>query len=239
VVKITDSLPWVIVNKTGLPELKAALFGVLNPYEIFASGHLHQYMTGTILSNVDDRIWITSRARMIAERKAIRNQNISHLSVTYYSLFTVVLSVFSQFYVQAYPLLEQINLSASVIVLVASLVAGGFRFESRANIFRECYLKLQKLESKNITDEEKIREYTEILDIYPNHSEKDYYDLIVNHTYWEGKKLNIGDKPLTTTKYICLSYIFRHALYYASAVLLFSLPLAFLVWPLISGWACR
>lgn len=237
--KTTDSLLWVTVTKTGMPELKAALLGVLNRYEIFASGRLHQFMTGTKLSNVDDRIWITSRIRMIAERKAIRNQNVSYLSVTYYSLFTVVLSVFSKFYVQTYPLLENINLSASVIVLVASLVAGGFRFESRANIFRECYLKLQKLESKNVNSNERLNEYLEILEIYPNHSEKDYYDLIVNHTYWEGKELNIGDKPLTPTKYMWLSYIFRHTFYYMSITFLFVAPLVFLAWPLISGWVCR
>lgn len=230
---------WVTVTKTGMPERKAALLGVLNRYEIFASGHLHQYMTGTKLSNVDDRIWITSRVRMISERKALRNQNVSYLSVTYYSLFTVVISIFSKFYVQTYPLLEQINLSASVIVLVASLVAGGFRFESRANIFRECYLKLQKLESKNISEDERLKEYLEVLEIYPNHSEKDYYDLIVNHTYWEGKKLHIGDKSLVPTKYMWLSYIFRHFFYYAFVALLFLIPLVFLAWPLISRWACR
>ncbi|WP_280952694.1 SLATT domain-containing protein [Neorhizobium tomejilense] len=191
------------------------------------------------MSNVDDRIWITSRIRMIAERKAIRNQNVSYLSVTYYSLFAVVLSIFSKFYVQTYPLLEEINLSASVIVLVASLVSGGFRFESRANIFRECYLKLQKLESTSINSDERLNEYLEILEIYPNHSEKDYYDLIVNHTYWEGKELNIGDKSLTPTNYMWLSYIFRHTFYYGSISFLFVAPLVFLAWPLILGWVCR
>lgn len=39
VAKAADSLPWVTVTKTGMPELQAALPGVHNPYEIFASGH--------------------------------------------------------------------------------------------------------------------------------------------------------------------------------------------------------
>ncbi|WP_156932757.1 SLATT domain-containing protein [Rhizobium sp. IBUN] len=215
-----------------MPELKAALPGVLNPYEIFASGHPSQFNTGTKLNNVDDRIWITSRVRMIAERKALRNQNVSYLSVTFYSLFTVILSIFSKYYVLTYPLLEEINLSASVIVLVASLVAGGFRFESRANTFRECYLKLQKLESKNLPPDERLTQYTEILDIYPNHSNRDYYDLIINHTYWEGKELKIGEKPLNPTLYMWLSYISRRIFYYASVTVLFAVPLIFLAWPL-------
>ncbi len=191
------------------------------------------------MSNVDDRIWITSRVRMIAERKAIRNQNFSYISVTYYSLFTVILSVFSKFYVQSYPMLEEINLSASVVVLVASLVAGGFRFETRANIYRECYLKLQRLQSKALSDEDRLIEYLDILDIYPNHSEKDYYDLIVNHTYWEGKKLKMGDDALVPTSFMWISYIFRHIFYYACVLFLFVAPLIFLAWPLIPGWACK
>lgn len=176
---------------------------------------------------------------MIAERKAIRNQNFSYISVTYYSLFTVILSVFSKFYVQSYPMLEEINLSASVVVLVASLVAGGFRFETRANIYRECYLKLQRLQSKALSDEARLIEYLDILDIYPNHSEKDYYDLIVNHTYWEGKKLKIGDEALVPTYFMWISYIFRHIFYYACVLFLFVAPLIFLASPLISGWACK
>lgn len=200
---------------------------------------LHQIITGMKLSNVDDRIWITSRVRMIAERKAILNQNVSYISVTYYSLFTVVLSIFSKFYKLTYPLLEEINLSASVVVLVASLVAGGFRFESRANIFRECYLKLQKLQSKNIDEDERFKEYIDILEIYPNHYQKDYYDLIVNHTYWEGKELSIGGNPLIPTRYMWISYIFRHTLYYFTVTLLFLVPLIFLTWPLICGWVYK
>lgn len=197
------------------------------------------YLTESKLSNVDDRIWITSRVRMIAERKAIRNQNFSYIAVTYYSLFTVILSVFSKFYVQTYSMLEEINLSASVVVLVASLVAGGFRFETRANIYRECYLKLQRLESRGLGDEEKLAEYLDILDIYPNHSEKDYYDLIINHTHWEGKNLNIGDKSLSPTRFMWISYLFRHFFYYACVFFLFVAPLLFLAWPFMPGWTCK
>jgi hypothetical protein len=199
----------------------------------------YQLSAGLKLSNVDDRIWITSRVRMIAERKAIRNQNVSYLSVTYYSLFTVILSIFSKYYLLTYSLLEEINLSASVIVLVASLVAGGFRFESRANVFRECYLKLQKLQGKTVCTDERLSQYLEILDIYPNHSNKDYYDLIINHTYWEGKKLAIGDIPLVPTSFMWLSYFTRHIFYYACVTLLFAIPLIFLAWPVISGWVCK
>jgi uncharacterized membrane protein YjgN (DUF898 family) len=171
---------------------------------------------------------------MIAERKAIRNQNFSYISVTYYSLFTVILSIFSKYYQATYPLLEQINLAASVVVLVASLVAGGFRFEASATVYRECYLKLQKLNDQTLPPGDKEDRYNEILWDHPNHSDKDYYDLIINHTYWEGKKLTNGEHKLVPTGYMWFSYIFRRISYYGVLTVLFVGPLVFLAVPLVA-----
>jgi hypothetical protein len=50
-----------------------------------------------VMGNINDTIWITSRVRMIAERKAIENQNVSYLAVTYYSLFIIILSIFASY----------------------------------------------------------------------------------------------------------------------------------------------
>lgn len=185
------------------------------------------------VSNIDDKIWITSRVRMIAERKSKRNQNISYLAVTYYSLFTVVLSIFSDYYKSTYSLVEEINLAASVIVLVSSLVAGGFRFETRATVYRECYLKLQKLLDDDVDPKEKKERYNEVLWDYPNHSDNDYYDLIINHVYWEGKKLTNGEHPLNPTCFMWASYLFRHSFYYTVVLLLFACPALFLARPLL------
>ncbi|MER9797429.1 SLATT domain-containing protein [Mesorhizobium sp. M0142] len=96
-------------------------------------------MADTPDGNVDDRIWITSRTRMISERKALRRQNYSYLLLTYYSLFVVVISAFSEYYRNYYKLFDSINISASVVVLAASLVVAGFRFEAAAMVFRDCY----------------------------------------------------------------------------------------------------
>ena len=168
---------------------------------------------------------------MIAERKAIRNQNFSYISVTYYSLFTVILSIFSKYYQSTYPLLDQINLAASVVVLVSSLVAGGFRFEASATVYRECYLKLQKLHDQDLPPKDKEEKYNEILWDYPNHTNRDYYDLIINHTYWEGKELTNGKTDLVPTKYMWFSYLFRRIFYYGMLTLLFVGPLVYLAGP--------
>lgn len=195
-------------------------------------------MSESVNKSIGDRIWITSRVRMISERKALRNQNFSYIIVTYYSLFTVILSVFSSYYSKTYLLLEQLNLSASVVVLVASLVAGGFRFESSATVFRECYLKLQKLLAEDLPPSVKAERYSEILWDYPNHSSNDYYDFIVNHTLWENKNLNSGDDVLKYTLYMCISYFARRVFYYGVMTLLFLGPLLFLASPLVSSWKC-
>lgn len=194
-------------------------------------------MEESTANNINDRIWITSRVRMIAESKALRNQKFSYISVTYYSLFTVILSVFSSYYMQTYPLLEQINLSASVVVLVASLVAGGFRFETSAAFYRECYLKLQKLHSENLPPSEKTQKYNEILWDYPNHSNNDYYDFLVGHICLERKNLKNGDYELKYTSYMLLSYCFRRIIYYGMLAALFIAPLLFLSAPLFCSWA--
>ncbi|MGZ9719726.1 SLATT domain-containing protein [Rhizobium miluonense] len=190
-------------------------------------------MAASTIDNINDRIWITSRVRMIAESKALRNQKFSYVAVTYYSLFTVILSIFSAYYTKSYPLLEQINLSASVVVLVASLVAGGFRFEASASFYRECYLKLQRLHAEDLSPLDKSRQYNEILWDYPNHSNRDYYDFLVSQICFEGNKLKNGDHELNYTYCMLFSYLFRRVIYYGVLAILFFVPLLFLFAPFI------
>ncbi len=170
---------------------------------------------------------------MISERKALRNQNVSFLAVTYYSLFTVILSVFADYYREPYPLLDEINLSSSVIVLVASLVAAGFRLEARASTFRECYLKLQTLHDEDIPEQEKKMKYREILVDFTNHTPKDYTDFLVGHIFVERKSLCSGGRKLEYTTLMVLSYFSRIALYWSLVSALFLAPILFLLRPLV------
>lgn len=190
-------------------------------------------MTSPTTSSINDTIWITSRVRMIAERKALRNQNISYLAVTYYSVFSVIISIFESFYSIQYTELGKLNLASAVVVLVASLVAGGFRLEARASSFRECYLKLQKLYDEDLPDNEKKLRYRDILFDFPNHSNHDYTDLLVNHMVLEGKKLTNNGTVLEWTLFQFLSFFGRRVLYWFVVLALFLVPVAFLVWPFL------
>ncbi|CUX43763.1 SLATT domain-containing protein [Agrobacterium genomosp. 13] len=186
-------------------------------------------------STINDTIWITSRVRIIAERKALRNQNVSFLAVTYYSLFSVILSIFGDFYSKPYPALDKINLSSSVIVLVASLVAAGFRLEARASAFRECYLKLQSLHDEDLADQEKKKKYREIMMDFPNHAPNDYADLLINHLLLEGKTLTNGGEKLKYTGLMAFSFFLRATIYWGLLAILFLGPVAFLLLPLFCG----
>ncbi|WP_416409024.1 SLATT domain-containing protein [Agrobacterium rosae] len=186
-------------------------------------------------SSINDTIWITSRVRMIAERKALQNQNISYLAVTYYSVFSVIISIFESFYSIQYTELGKLNLASSVVVLVASLVAGGFRLEARASSFRECYLKLQKLYDEDLPDKEKKLRYRDVLFDFPNHSNHDYTDLLVNHMVLEGKKLVNNGTPLQWTWFQFLSFFGRRVVYWLVVSALFLVPVAFLFWPFLPG----
>lgn len=182
---------------------------------------------------LNNTIWITSRVRMVSERKAIKNQNLSYFVITYYSLFIVLISIFETYYRDPYPALSQINISASVVILVASLVASGFRLESRAALFRECYLKLQKLHDQNMDLQTKKDTYRDLLFDFPNHTPTDYSDMLIEHTLFGQKELTSGTQKISWNGYILAFYLTRRLFYYSSVLLLILAPVIFLAWPFV------
>lgn len=184
---------------------------------------------------VDDRIWITSRVRMVSEKRAKRNNLLSLVLLTYYSLFAVMMSVFSGYYQGHYGNFESISVAASVAVLVASLVVSGFGFERTAWLHRDCYLSLQKLHGKEISEEEKNLQYNDILALYPNHSDSDYYDFLVQHTFLDDKKVWNNSAVISYTKFMLFSYAGRRTLLAAFVLLAVGVPALFFAIPLLPG----
>lgn len=166
---------------------------------------------------------------MISERKYLARQNVSYLLIVYYSIFSVLLAVFSDFYSERFYYFEEITTTSSVLVLVASLLATGFRFEARAAVFRDCYLKLQKLEAEQMPEESKSSRYVDLLLDYPNHTEYDYHDFVIKHTYWDSKTLTSGNDTVKPTHFMWLSYSTRKASYYALLIVLLIAPLFILL----------
>jgi len=183
-------------------------------------------------SDINDTIWITSRVRMISERKALRLQHISWFVVIYYSLFSIILSIFSRYYKRYYPDLDQFIIASSVIVLVAALISYGFRFSDRAHRFGDSYLELQELYDKDQDDKDKRAEYGAILRNYPGHSVHDYFDFLIHSIIFEGNQIKIGDKTLSVTLAMIISFMCRKIVFYSIMIVFFLGPVRFLLKPI-------
>lgn len=193
-------------------------------------------MNSTAISPIEainNTIWVTSRVRMISERKAIKIQNLSYFVITYYSLFIILISIFQKYYENPYPALSQINLSASVVILVASLVASGFRLESRAASFRECYLKLQQLHDRDMELQTKKDAYRDLLFDFPNHTPADYADMLIEQTLFGQKELTSGTQKISWNGYVLAFYLMRRTFYYSSVFTIVVAPIFFLTWPFV------
>lgn len=191
----------------------------------------------TANNHVQDKIWITSRIRMMAEKRLLKYNNWSLFLLAYYSVFTVVLSVFSDYFKSFYTYFDGIAVAASVAVLVASLVVGGFRFERTASLYRDCYLSLQRLYEDEGDGSSKQKPYADILVVCPNHSDGDYYDFLVTHIFLDGKKVSSAGEQVKCTKYMIFSFVWRRIVFWTLITLLVLIPLAFAVGPLAAKLA--
>lgn len=188
-------------------------------------------------SPVDDRIWITSRVRMVTEKRAKRNNFLSLVLLTYYSLFAVMIAIFSDYYQDHYGHFGSISIAASVAVLVASLVVSGFGFERTAWLHRECYLSLQKLHGMKLPQDEKLSRYNDVLNLYPNQSVSDYYDFLVHHTLLESKKVWNDGVDVKYTKYMVVSFLVRKLFLSLFVIIAIGVPVLFFSIPIFSGHA--
>lgn len=191
----------------------------------------------TTNNHVQDKIWITSRVRMMAEKRLLKYNNWSLFLLAYYSVFTVLLSVFPDYFKSFYTYFDGIAVAASVAVLVASLVVGGFRFERTASLFRDCYLSLQRLYEDEGDSSSKQKPYADILMVCPNHSDGDYYDFLVSHIVLNGKKLSSAGEQIKCTWYMIISFYWRRTLFSVLIAILVLIPFAFAVGPLAAKCA--
>lgn len=171
---------------------------------------------------------------MMAEKRLLRYNNWSLFLLAYYSVFTVVLSIFSDYFKVFYAHYDGIGVVASVAVLVASLIVGGFRFERTASLYRDCYLSLQRLYELEDDEESKQKAYADILVVCPNHSDGDYYDFLFRHIVLDGKKVSSGGEQKKCTKYMKFSFFCRRINFWVLILLLLSFPLVFVLGPLMA-----
>ena len=166
------------------------------------------------MSNLKDRIWVTSRSRVFSENRYRLYDLTSHLFLTYMALLMIIASVFSKELGLVVRHFEKITILLALFLFTTSLVIYGFRFSEMAGKHRDCYLKLQGLELNfdGLSDPSTL--YQEILSCYPNHAQRDYENFIIDRTLFKAAKLTVDKEAISWTKWMLLKKVVRIAAFW-------------------------
>ncbi|RJF79327.1 SLATT domain-containing protein [Azospirillum cavernae] len=180
------------------------------------------------MKDVRDRIWITSKVRMISERRYLSYESTAHLLMNTFSGILLLTSIYPDEIGRSVPGLSKINVAFSLLIFGSSLLVYGFKFGETAAKHRECYLKLQRLLDSNKDDEDNFEKYHDILENYPNQSDRDYYDFVFER-YRKRKEpiLRPGtDVEIVPSFWVCASYLCRKFLFF---IFCRAMPVIFIV----------
>lgn len=183
------------------------------------------------MSSLKDKIWITAKTRMVAEKRYKIYEISSHLFLSYMSLLMILSTIFSAELRGTVHHFDQITLCISLSIFAASLISYGFRFGETAAQFRECYLRLQELEHQALSEAETAKRYFEILGSCPNHSTADYGRFVVEMTFLTNKSIKSGPDTISWTGVMLITTMLRVVLFH---ILVIGIPLAstfLIVWP--------
>ncbi|WP_300013580.1 SLATT domain-containing protein [uncultured Roseobacter sp.] len=148
---------------------------------------------------VQNRIWITERCHMKAEKRSRFLELYFHIVLASFALATIGISVLNHSNVDA--IKDSILSFASITTLCLSLLIFGFKFGETAAHHRSCYLALQKLRATKHEDHLALeRAFIEVLGHYPNHTYGDYMRLAISNIWGStqelesppGKKVELG-----------------------------------------------
>ena len=135
-----------------------------------------------------NRIWFTAKSRMMAERRYKGYDGVFTILIATLSVLAIGMNLLA--------LAHENSINASfystfiaVFILMISLIVYGFQFGQKATLHRECYLRLQKINSEIRELDALNSAYNEILGAYPNHSNRDYETFVVGETLFKKKSL--------------------------------------------------
>ncbi|WP_083464290.1 SLATT domain-containing protein [Phaeobacter sp. 11ANDIMAR09] len=171
---------------------------------------------------VKDRIWITCKSRIYAERRFRRYDVISHLALSMLSIIVIAITLLRDLLPAEVPL-DAYTVVYSVFILAASIIVFGFKFGEIATLHRECYLRLQRLHDSNENASELLQQYHDILSSYPNHSDTDYESLVIGRTFPNKKNMHSPTgTPISWSFWMLVRWAIHH-------LLLVILPIAVVV----------
>lgn len=156
---------------------------------------------------LSDKIWITRKSRIYAEKRLIKANTISNILIVWYSSILVFLTIWNLQFPNTK--LNIYLLFGSIVILVTSIVLTSQKYSERSLAMRNCYIKLDELYMKVKRAEEKSdndliqdleSEYSGVIQNIENHSDYDYLCV----------RFNLRETENTTlppfTKFDCFRY---------------------------------
>ena len=172
------------------------------------------------------RIWLTYKARINSERRYRRYALASHLALSWYAFLSIGFSIYQDDVANKIGIssANKLSLITSILTFGLSLIIYGFKFEDSANIFRDCYLRLQSIYQSGSDGQKKLNAYQDLLDHYPNHSKNDYEDVLFD-AWRAGDRLENSKGVIPIPNRIIVQGYFRKAVWYFLICVVFMAPL--------------
>lgn len=171
-----------------------------------------------------ERIYITYKARIVAESRMLRLAFWSQVLVAWYSIAIIVVSLADISTVYKVTDGGVATTSLSILVLTASVFFYSQRFEIRAAGFRECYLKLRELYDSDESPEIVLKKYHDVLNAFENHSNFDY-DSVLLASRVSKKKLQDANGDIDFGGWAMTLHIAKVILNYLIFSVLASIPI--------------
>lgn len=134
------------------------------------------------IKRVENRIWITERCHMKAEKRSRFLELYFHIVLATFALSSIGISVLNYTYIDS--INDSIITFTSITTLCLSLLIFGFKFGETAAKHRSCYLALQRLRASEHQDRSSLeKEFIEILGHHPNHTSGDYMRLAISNIW--------------------------------------------------------
>ena len=130
---------------------------------------------------LSDKIWVTRKARIYAEKRLLKKAVLSQILMIVYSALLVFFSISNL--ISENKSFDMLSIFGSIAVLLASVLLASQRYTERSMAMRNCYIQLDVLCTKVIQFEKNNdtdmllnceSEYSSILANIENHTDYDY-----------------------------------------------------------------
>ena len=171
-----------------------------------------------------NRIYLTYKARIIAESKLRLFSKLANALIIWYSFWMIIASIAEATNVIEIAYFEVFFAGASIAIFASSIYLSTGIMQKRADEFRACYLEFQKIYNSSVTNDEKMKRYNSALPRYPNHTSMDHADVIYS-TWHHGGELYDTQSKIPFEFTVLLSVAIRKITFWGLISILFVGPL--------------